>query len=142
MPHLPQLSGSVSVSEHRPPQSVVLPPQAQLPPWQNAPAPRLSAHCWSTLGSLSTIPSQSSSFPSQTSGAYEHSHTLPACPASGAHVQPAMQALADVHVVVQTSPVQPGPPPEGCPTGWQIMPGQFAFLVHGWPVSPAGGALH
>jgi hypothetical protein len=88
------------------------------------------------------MPSQSLSLPSQTSGEYVHWHTLPGWPTSGAQVHPSVQPAVEVHAVVHTLPVQPGPPSTGSPTGWQIPVGQSEFLVHGIPVPPGGGSPH
>ena len=81
------------------------PAQVQLPCWH------ASSGFWawqasSTAGSSSTMPSQSSSLPLQTSGAYWHWQTLPLWPSSGPQVQPATHAEAVLHGVVQTFPVQ------------------------------------
>jgi hypothetical protein len=66
---LPQLFGSLVVSTHLPLQAMTVGPHTHVPFWQTAPAPMLAAHAWSTAGSSSTMPLQSSSFPLQVSGA-------------------------------------------------------------------------
>jgi hypothetical protein len=65
----PQLFGSVDVSVHLPPQVCVPGPHVHLPAWQTPPLPIVEAHCGSVAGASSTMPLQSLSFPSQTSGA-------------------------------------------------------------------------
>jgi hypothetical protein len=51
------------------------------------------------------------------------------CPSSAPHDQPAMQVLAELHVVVHTLPF---------PTGRQIPLGQSEFFLHCVPVPFAG----
>jgi hypothetical protein len=68
LPQPPQLAGSVLVSAHRDPHRVTLLPQTHCPAWHSAPVPICWAQASSTAGSSSTMPSQSLSLPSQTSG--------------------------------------------------------------------------
>ena len=76
LPHPPQLALSVCVFAHLPAHVVVPVPQTHCPPWHTPPAPIALAHCWSTFGSSSTIPLQSLSLPSHTSGETMHWQTL------------------------------------------------------------------
>jgi len=130
IPHAPQLPTLVVVSTQVAPPHVVL--HVQLPFTQTSPGV-IASHAASTAGSLSTIPSQSLSLPSQTSGEDVHWHTSPDWPISAWHVQPATQLVTVVQVVVQTSPL---------PTGWQMPLGQSEFLLHGVPVPFAGAFPH
>ncbi len=140
-PQPPQFFALVCVSTHLDPHSAPEPPHAHWPPWQIAPAPIVVTHASSDVGSSSTMPLQSLSLPSQSSGAYVHWQTSLVCPASGAQVHPATQVTVVVQVVVQTLPVQPGPPAWGSPTGWQIKSGQSEFLLQGSPVLLLAGGV-
>jgi len=124
LPQPPQWSGSVSGSTQAWPH---LSAHVHVPAVHTSPAPAVVAHHSSTAGSLSTMPSQSLSSPSHTSGADVHLQISLGWPSSDPHVQPGTHEVADVHVVVQTSPG---------PVGRQMPLGQSELVAHGTPADP------
>jgi hypothetical protein len=109
---------------------------AHLPSEHRAVRGSRAAHSSFTVGSSSTMPSQSLSSPSQTSAEGEHWQMSFGTPRSGRHAQPGTHAAESLHVVVQTlaGPVMPDPKPLW--RGRQMPLVQSAFLEHGLPVSP------
>ena len=124
--HAPQFAVSVLGFTQSAPH--VRPPQEHIPAEQMKFVPLLAPHAWSTAGSLSTMPSQSLSLPSQISATGVHWQTLLVWPSMAPQVQPGTQVDAVAQLVVHTF--------VPFPSGRQMPLGQSEFLLHGVPVAP------